>query len=250
MNKDFPVWIVVPCYNEEKRLGRRAFAEYLSIHNDVGFCFVNDGSKDGTIEVIRNIRDDFPGQVALLDLGRNYGKAEAVRSGVSHVSQLYSCRYIGFWDADLATPLEEIDNFLKILSSNDELLVASGSRISRMGACIERTPFRYMEGKFFAALSSAVLGLKFRDTQCGAKLFEKEIALRIFAEPLISRWCFDVELFARIRDLMGHAEVKRVVYEVPLQKWKEIPGSKMDIKGSMGMILDLGKIFLHYGSAL
>ena len=140
--KDFPVWIVVPCYNEEKRLERSAFAEYLSIHNDVGFCFVNDGSKDGTIEVIRKVREDFPCQVVILDLKNNRGKADAVRSGVFYVSELSFSPYIGFWDADLATPLEEIDGFLKILRSNKDLIVASGSRISRMGACIERTPFQ------------------------------------------------------------------------------------------------------------
>lgn len=250
MFRPFKVWIVVPCFNEENRLRRNAFAEFISAHHDVGFCFVNDGSADGTLQVLNEIREDFPLQVALLDLEINGGKAEAVRSGITYISELSVSPYIGFWDADLATPLEEIDIFLKILSSNQDLLVASGSRISRMGAFIERTPSRDLEGKVFAALSSSVLGMKFRDTQCGAKLFEREIALKIFTNPFISRWCFDVELFARIRDLIGRNRVNRAVYEVPLQQWKEIPGSKIDLKGSLGMLFDLGKIFLHYRKAI
>lgn len=244
---DFQVWMVVPCYNEGKRLNVRAFEEYISLHDNVGFCFVNDGSTDRTNEVIRNIKEDFPGQVTLLDLTKNQGKAEAVRSGVSHVSKLSCSHYIGFWDADLATPLQEIDDFLKILSSNNELIVASGARISRIGAQVERTTLRSLEGKLFAALSSGILGLKFNDTQCGAKIFDRKIAISIFKEPFISRWCFDVELFARIRNLIGNEGIKKVAYEVPLQKWKEIPGSKVDLKGRVGMILDLGKILLHYG---
>jgi len=241
------VWIIVPCYNEEKRLQPGRFAEYLSSRGDTGFCFVNDGSSDGTMKALEGMEESFPMRTMVLDLGENRGKGEAVRAGVRHVSEIASSEYIGFWDADLATPLEEIGYFLEILDSDDGFIVASGSRISRMGAFIQRTPLRNLEGKLFSSLSSGVLGLKFRDTQCGAKLFDASIASAVFARPFISRWCFDVELFARIRDLLGPSLVGSRVCEVPLRRWTEIGGSKVTLKGSVGMIIDLGRIFFHYG---
>jgi dolichyl-phosphate beta-glucosyltransferase len=244
--RKFSAWIIVPCYNEEKRLSIKLFTEFLASHQDIGICFVNDGSHDRTIRVLENIQKEFPTQVALLNSRKNRGKAEAVRSGFFYVSQLSYSQYIGFWDADLATPLSEIEDFIQILNSNKNIIIASGSRISRMGALIERTFLRNLEGKIFAILSSFVLGLKFRDTQCGAKVIERETALKIFTAPFISRWCFDVEIFARLRNLLGQTRVKETIYEVPLQQWKEIPESKIRFKDSMKMILDLGRIFIHY----
>ena len=248
-DKKFRAWIIVPCYNEEKRLRPRCFAEYISSREDVGFCFVNDGSCDGTMDVLRRIVAPFPGRTAILDLKTNGGKGEAVRAGVRHVSEFVSSEYIGFWDADLATPLGEIDDFLDILDSGEGFVVTSGSRIPRMGAFIERTPLRDLEGRIFASLSSGILGLKFRDTQCGAKLFDSSLAADVFGRPFISRWCFDVELFARLRDILGPSRMKREVCEVPLKRWTEVAGSKVTLGGTICMILDLGRILLYYGRA-
>jgi glycosyltransferase involved in cell wall biosynthesis len=99
--------IVVPCYNEAARLDSAAFARFLTSESNVRFVFVDDGSKDATAEVVRAIGREWPDRVHLLQLARNQGKAEAVRSGILEAARLQP-DLIGYWDADLATPLMEI----------------------------------------------------------------------------------------------------------------------------------------------
>lgn len=247
MKNKLQAWIIVPCFNEERRLDIVAFQEYILSHKEIGFCFVDDGSQDGTYEIIGKVASCFPKQVTTKRLLQNSGKGEAIRTGINHVlATQKASRYVGYWDADLATPLEEIDSLLGTLKDGRSYLVASGSRITRMGASIERTLLRYADGKLFSFLASVVLGLKFRDTQCGAKLFECALAEKIFQKPFLSSWAFDVELFARIRSLYGKANTRKIVCEVPLYSWKEVPGSKITYSSQLKMLFDLLRISLHY----
>jgi glycosyltransferase involved in cell wall biosynthesis len=247
MKDGIGTWIIVPCFNEGRRLNLDAFREYLGSHEDTGFCFVDDGSQDDTWERLETMRSAFPRQAATLRLNRNSGKAEAIRSGINFaLKPTTTARYVGFWDADLATPLDEIDSFRRILMESDSFAVASGSRIRRMGATIERSVLRDLEGRVFAALASLVLGLGFRETQCGAKLFERSLAERIFQETFISSWGFDVEIFARVLRLYGRERTKKLVCEVPLRSWREIPGSKMNLAGKLRSLTDLLLIFRRY----
>ncbi|EFC91084.1 glycosyl transferase family 2 [Dethiosulfovibrio peptidovorans DSM 11002] len=247
MKNGIGTWIIVPCFNEGRRLNLDAFRKYLRSHEDTGFCFVDDGSQDNTWARLEPMRSGFPRQTTALHLNRNSGKAEAVRSGINFtLKRTATARYVGFWDADLATPLDEIDSFRHILRENDSFAVASGSRIRRMGASIERSVLRDLEGRVFAALASLVLGLGFRETQCGAKLFERSLAERIFQDPFISSWGFDVEIFARVLRLYGRERTKKLICEVPLRSWREIPGSKMDLAGKLRSLTDLVLIFHRY----
>jgi glycosyltransferase involved in cell wall biosynthesis len=247
MKDELQAWIIVPCFNEERRLDIGVFQEYIFSHKEVGFCFVDDGSHDGTYEIIKEAASRFPKQVTTKRLLQNSGKGEAIRTGINHVlATQKASRYLGYWDADLATPLEEIDSLLDTLGNGRPYLVASGSRITRMGASIQRTFLRYADGKLFSFLASMVLGLKFRDTQCGAKLFERTLAERVFQKPFLSSWAFDVEIFARIRSLFGKADTRKIVCEVPLYSWKEIPGSKITFSSQLKMLFDLLRIALYY----
>ena len=106
------VAIVVPCYNEAKRLPVRRFEEFFQ-KSDIDFLFVDDGSRDNTKEVLNALRDRFPGKVAVIVQERNCGKAEAVRRGMSGAIER-GYEFAGFWDADLATPLGEIREFLQL----------------------------------------------------------------------------------------------------------------------------------------
>ena len=105
--------------------------------------------------------------------------------------------FIGFLDADLAAPIEEIDNLLKIIKIDKTKEVVFASRIQLIGSEIKRNYFRHFFGRVFATGVSNILNLPVYDTQCGAKLFRTEHAELIFSEHFISRWFFDVELFAR-----------------------------------------------------
>lgn len=211
--------LIVPCYNEEQRLNISAFQQYSERYT---FLFVNDGSTDGTAALIDKHTSN---NILLLDLKQNQGKAEAVRQGFLHALTLPTANqieWIGFWDADLATPLSEIDNFFifrENFSPSAEVII--GSRVKRKGSTVERELKRHLLGRVFATVVDSMFKLGCYDTQCGAKLFKKELVPLFASEPYISSWAFDVELLIRIRD-------KNIV-EYPLVHWHDVAGSKLKV---------------------
>ena len=104
--------IVVPCYNESKRLKQEEFLAFVQDNPDVEFLFANDGSRDNTLEVLQVLCDRHP-SLHLYDIQPNGGKAEAVRKGMLYGAEHLSPDYIAFWDADLATPLNEIPHMVE-----------------------------------------------------------------------------------------------------------------------------------------
>ena len=128
--------IVVPCYNEEARLDTEAFRAFLAT-GDVCFVFVNDGSKDGTLERLHSLRAAAPARVTVVDLERNGGKAEAVRQGLLTSVEMGAAQ-VGYWDADLATPLSAIGDFTQVMARFAEVQVVFGARRMLLGHRIER----------------------------------------------------------------------------------------------------------------
>jgi len=221
--------IIVPCYNEEKRLDLASFREFKSSPHTITFLFVNDGSTDQTLQVLQSLNASDPVKFAVLNLTQNQGKAEAVRQGLLAAADSHP-DYVGFWDADLATPLDAIAAFIELAESRPELEMIMGSRVKLLGRHIERRPSRHYLGRFFATAASAALGLAVYDTQCGAKLFRASSAISFFQQPFCSRWIFDVEIIARlIQGKRGKEfpQPEQVIYEFPLMAWKDIPGSKL-----------------------
>ncbi|HUE71896.1 MAG TPA: glycosyltransferase, partial [Pirellulaceae bacterium] len=164
------VAVVIPCYNEAQRLPAEAIRAYLRDHPSISFVLVNDGSCDDTADVLGELAAEMPGQATVVSLEKNQGKAEAVRQGILAALE-NSPQFVGYWDADLATPLDEIDRFRSILLERPELLVAMGSRVRLLGRRIERSAARHYLGRIFATCASLALAMPVYDTQCGAKLF-------------------------------------------------------------------------------
>jgi dolichyl-phosphate beta-glucosyltransferase len=219
--------IVIPCYNEAQRLDQDCFVEYAEKNRDITFLFVNDGSTDATAAVISSMIQRAGDRVQLLDLPANRGKAEAVRAGVLQAVAQTHDGYTGYWDADLATPLAAIADFMAIIRADPARRFVIGSRVRRMGARIERHWWRHYFGRFFATAASNILDLPVYDTQCGAKLVERSLAAKIFSQPFISPWLFDVELIARIIVAVGRPAAARIIYEQPLSSWKDVGKSKI-----------------------
>ena len=216
------VRIVVPCYNEAERFSPSAFDDYLAGHDDVAFVLVNDGSTDRTLDVLGRLADRWPGRIDVVDRVRNQGKAEAVRAGVL-CALAAGAEYVGYFDADLATPLEAIADFVQTLDRNRGIDIVLGARVLLLGRAIDRKPARHYLGRVFATGASLVLGLPVYDTQCGAKLFRATPAVcGIFQEPFGSRWVFDVELIARY--VSGGGAPARL-YELPLASWRDVGAS-------------------------
>ncbi len=191
--------LVVPCYNEGGRLDTASFARFRLPSHRLEFCFVNDGSTDDTLSLLTGMCDQNPGLGFVLDLPRNRGKAEAVRQGLLAGVER-GAGVVGFWDADLATPLSELPRLCEVFGSRPQTEIVLGSRVRLLGRSIDRSTTRHYLGRVFATGASIVLGLPVYDTQCGAKLFRAGPTLRaVLAEPFITRWVFDVELLARYR---------------------------------------------------
>jgi dolichyl-phosphate beta-glucosyltransferase len=240
--------LVVPCYNEEGRLDVTAFRNARLEGHRLELVFVDDGSRDGTRALLEALRRDSPQVVRVVAYDQNQGKAEAVRRGiVDALSRAHDA--IGFWDADLATPLSELPDFIHVLESRPETDIVFGSRVRLMGRTIERMAWRHYFGRVFATATSIMLGLPVHDTQCGAKLFRATPLLRaVFAEPFLTRWIFDVEILARFLalDPRGPDHVARSLYEWPLQTWTDVRGSKLKPTDFARAVIDLAVIRARY----
>ncbi len=222
--------LVVPCYNEAGRLDITRFREFLQTRTPTVLLFVDDGSSDKTFEILGRVCSGFEDSTHILRSERNRGKAEAVRQGILYALDKLSPRIVGFWDADLATPLVSISKFLEVLQERPAMDMIFGARVKLLGRHVERKAARHYLGRVFATTVSAVLGLPIYDTQCGAKLFRVQEKTRaIFAEPFLSRWVFDVEILARYKQLfqLENRELAHAIYEYPLESWVDVAGSKV-----------------------
>ena len=222
--------LVVPCYNEARRLPREDFLRFAQENPEAGLLFVNDGSSDETLAVLRQLASEAPQSIEVLDQQPNRGKAEAVRRGMNQAFDA-GARYAGYWDADLATPLAEIPHFIATLDADPSLEALFGSRVQLLGRTIQRDAVRHYLGRVSATAISLTLGLPVYDTQCGAKLFRASPDCRaLFAEPFLTRWVFDVEILARMLEAQrasGGPGPAETVREVPLSEWRDVAGSKV-----------------------
>jgi len=227
---DGSLCLVVPCYNEARRLDIASFKRFLETETGTLLLFVDDGSTDDTLGVLTRLCAGFDASAQVLHLPHNQGKAEAVRYGISLALDRFAPRIVGFWDADLATPLDSVSRFLQVLCERPGIEMIFGARVQLLGRCVKRSAARHYLGRVFATTVSAVLKLPIYDTQCGAKLFRVRPETRaIFAEPFLSRWVFDVEILARYQRSfrLDHKQLSQVIYEYPLETWVDVAGSKV-----------------------
>jgi len=244
--------IVVPCFNEERRFRAEPFVAFVDRDPAVAFVLVDDGSTDRTLDVLRAAARARPERIAVLPLSPNGGKAEAVRRGMLHALE-GSPEHVGFWDADLATPLDAIPEFVSELRARPEAFMVFGARVKLLGRTIERRPLRHYLGRVFATAASIALRLPIYDTQCGAKLFRAGPHLaRWLAEPFLTRWIFDVELIARAIGedrVAGRDGLDRIV-EIPLREWHDIAGSKVRPGDFLRAAGELARIRARYRDRL
>jgi glycosyltransferase involved in cell wall biosynthesis len=241
--------LVVPCYNEASRFQSELFLGWISAQTETRLILVDDGSRDATLTVLERIRQAFPERVTVLPLQPNRGKAEAVRAGLLYALDDLHPDIIGYWDADLATPLDAFDRFLNVLDHRPDIEMIFGSRVKLLGRHVERQPLRHYLGRVFATAASVMLNLPVYDTQCGAKLFRvKPHTRRIFAEPFLSKWIFDVEIIARYLQLdrCDPNLLEKRIYEYPLETWVDIAGSKVRPSDFFMAFVDTLRIRVRY----
>lgn len=219
--------LVVPCYDEASRLDGPGFAR-LSLRCDL--WMVDDGSLDRTRSVLDGIAAASQDRIRALSNPRNLGKAETVRVHMlAAIGQ--GAPVVGYFDADLATPVDEMIAIVDLLEAGGAAAVTA-ARVGLSGRDIRRSGSRHYFGRVFSTVASLAIGVPYYDTQCGAKAFRAcdalEAALR---DPFRSRWSFDVELLGRLlAGAPGVAPVEpRLLVEYPLQAWHDVPGSKLSV---------------------
>jgi len=232
--------IIVPCYNEEKRIPLDEFSSYDE--KNISFLFANDGSTDKTSKILHEIsknKDNF----YVYDALKNEGKAEVIRHAYKYaLSKEIDFEWIAYWDADLSIPLYEIKNmflYKELIYKDENYCAIWASRISREGSDIKKTFLRGLLGKSFVALASALLQIETYDPQCGAKIFSRDAASIAFKEKYVSLWIFDTEIRLRLKD--------KKILEYPLKSCIHVEGSKINVfQEGLRALKDLLKIYKKY----
>lgn len=221
--------IVIPAYNESRRIVPtldKVLAYIATQKWDAELIVVNDGSRDDTAEIVRRFAERNP-TIRLIENPGNRGKGYSVRNGMLHAQG----EVLLFSDADLSSPIEESLKLFKAIGEGAD--VAIGSRWLRAELQTERQPFyRQLFGRIFNLILRVVLGLKFKDTQCGFKAFTRRAAEAVFPRQRIERWGFDPELI-----FLAQKEKLKVV-EVPV-KWAH------DDRGTISPLRDGTRMFLE-----
>jgi dolichyl-phosphate beta-glucosyltransferase len=231
--------IVVPCFNEATRFDAHRFGQLLSLIPEASLKFVDDGSTDSTRAILTAFSVAHPDRVSILSYAANAGKGEAIRRGLL-AAITESPSWTGYFDADLATPPEEVQKLWITARSNESLDLVFGSRIRLCGSHIARLERRHLAGRLFAHLAARVLETHVYDTQAGAKFLRNTPALsQVLNVPFCDRWSFDVEILGRLGRLGLFPDR---ALEVPLRAWHDVPASKVSLRQGLAAVLSLWRV--------
>ncbi len=225
--------IIIPAYNEAARLGptlQRVLQCIRAQRWNAEVIVVNDGSRDNTADLVREYASANP-VLRLLENPGNRGKGYSVRNGMLHANG----EILLFSDADLASPIEEAPKLFEAIESGAD--VAIGSRWLRPELQKQRQSLlRQLYGRIFNIALRLLLGLNFKDTQCGFKVFTRSSARAIFPLQQIERWGFDPELLYLAR------RKKLRVTEVPVE-WSHQEGTRISpLRDGLRMFSEVLKI--------
>lgn len=238
--------IIIPCFNEAKRLPIDAFKSFVAKEKEVRLIFVNDGSNDETLSVLQALAAWNPSQIQVLDLPKNKGKAGAVQQGMLYAKAHFSPTLLAYLDADLSTSLEECFSLSKKI--NPDTLFVFGSRILKTDNTIKRKWYRFLIGRVIASVISKMLGISVYDTQCGCKIFDATVVSIAFTDDFSSRWLFDVEIFYRMIHHFGKNEFLQKTKEVPLEQWIDTEDSRVKMTYMFRLWIDLYLLSKRYRS--
>src|SRR3990172_1301862 len=208
--------LIVPCYNE----GRRLITNLVTIMTffdeqviSVEVIVVDDGSTDDSKKILRSVLKNYP--IRVLRHAKNRGKGAAIRTGMKEARG----EWVGFMDADLATPVSEWPRFWNKLEQKDAMVI--GTRKNHLARVTIRQPWmREQLGKIFTLLSNVILNLRVSDVSCGMKVWPRSISNKIWGKQRLNDWSFDAEILYLCR------KQKIAIVEVPVE-WADQPETKV-----------------------
>ncbi len=227
--------IIIPAYNEGKRIQKTLMSvnDYMSKQSyDYEILVVNDGSKDNTAEITRNLAKTVR-DLKLIDNRENHGKGWAVRQGMLEARGDLRL----FTDADNSTTIEQMAGFLPYFSQGYDIVI--GSRQIEGAVIAVKQPWsREFLGRIFRLLVRILVPLGVKDSQAGFKMFTARAAQTVFSRQTIFRWAFDVEILTLARK----AGLK--IKEAPI-RWMNEGQSHVKIKGMIAMLFEVARIRLN-----
>jgi dolichyl-phosphate beta-glucosyltransferase len=226
--------IVIPAYNEERRLPKTldSILEYLAGRGfpAVEILIVDDGSKDGTAQIADQYSRKDP-RIRLLRNPGNRGKGYAVRHGMLEAAG----DWILFSDADLSAPIEDLDTLLAAASAHGAEIVIGSRAIDRRMVGVRQPLWREISGRTFNLVMRLIVGLAYRDTQCGFKLYSRGAARAVFPRQTLDGFSFDVEDLAIAKQL-GLRAVEVAVH------WNNVEGTTVGTLQGFKSFVDLVRI--------
>lgn len=230
MNKKIKLTIIIPVFNEQGRLAKtfKALENFWRTGRDfeVEAVFIDDGSADKTAAMINNWAK--AKSVVLYSYPQNRGKGFAIRFGLKKGNG----DYFLLCDADMSTPLEEVNKFLPCLRKGVPVVIgtrkANGAEIS-----VHQPWLRENMGKIYTLLASLITGVKVSDFTCGFKCYRADVAKKIVETAIIDRWSYDAEFLF----LAKHFGFE--ITEVPVRWSNDRQTSVRLLKDTVRSFLDL-----------
>jgi len=233
--------IIIPCYNEEKRLEEHLIDELIAI-TDCDIYFANDGSKDNTLSLLKKISTKHPDRCSVIAFEKNQGKAATIFKTVTVLLEKDIYQFIGYFDADFSTPVTEVKRIIDQTHKHTEKQFFFGSRVMVLNSGIQRSTHRHIIGRIIITLINFRFKLGIYDTQCGAKLFSDKILRQSFQKPFVTSWLFDVEIFIRLKK----ENLLQFGKEIPIYDWRDVLGSKLGWKTAFKILKELYKLVKTY----
>jgi glycosyltransferase involved in cell wall biosynthesis len=236
---EIDISIVIPAYNEAARIGPSLERVLVFIQEErvrAEVLVVDDGSSDGTAEVVRAFIPRFAaiGQLRLLENPRNRGKGFSVRRGVLEAGGVQ----ILFTDSDLSSPIEEYRKLAAPIRRGDAAIAIGSRALEHSRVEVRQSWIRESSGRGFNVLVRTLTGLPFRDTQCGFKLFTRAAARSVFSLQTLDGFGFDVETLY-IAKKLGFRTV-----EIPVL-WRNVEGSRVRLLSGARAFVDVVRVLRH-----
>ena len=232
----FELSIIIPTYNEKANIEKTlsAIQEYLKKRNlQAEILIVDDGSKDGTQEILRSLKKVSPGLEIQLN-SSNHGKGYVVRQGILSAHG----QFMLFMDADHSTHIRELDKFLPYIKKDYDIVMGS-RRLKDPTVTITQPKLRHYLGEVYILLARMILWIPSLDYNCGFKLFKRDIARRLFSKQVMNDWSFDAEIFLLAKKL--NLKIKEVAIN-----WSHGYTSKVKpLRDSMKSFLALLKLRIY-----
>lgn len=217
--------LIIPAYNEEKRV-LPVINNFLGAFSDIEIIIVSNGCTDKTAEFVRSCKDK---RVVLLDFKEKLGKGGAIIEGFKKAKS----DIIGFSDADQAVMPDEFKKLIKYIGEYDAVI---GSRkVKGADITIKQDFVRRFASKVFNIIINLIFNFGIKDTQCGAKIFKKEVIKDILPRLKVRDFTIDIDLLYNINRL--NYKIK----EIPIN-WKHQEGSTFSLKNAPKMFISLLKI--------